>query len=46
MVQVSLKYNKEVDVLSARNNGQKIKYSKRLGNPDFKDIEEIEVVVV
>ncbi len=41
MVQVSLKYNKEVDVLSARNKGQKIKYSKRLGNVvldfDFND---------
>ena len=32
MVQVNLEYNKEVDVLSARNKGQKIKYSKRLGN--------------
>lgn len=41
MVHVSLKYNKEVDVLSARNKGQKIKYSKRLGNVvldfDFND---------
>lgn len=41
MVQVDLKYNKEVDVLSARNKGQKIKYSKRVGNVildfDFND---------